>query len=83
MGWQEMGKTWHDTDVEYCDVCGNLLIRRAWVFQDEAGETRRACREDDARLSATLRAYGARIEAAKRAFTAGQASPARKEGVDT
>ena len=68
MAWQELAKTWHDTDVEYCDVCGNLLIRRMWVFEGRDGETIRACREDDERLYATLDAYGPRIEEARKRY---------------
>ncbi len=68
MAWQEMGKTWHDTNVEYCDVCGNLLIRRAWVFRAPDGRTLRACREDDELLLATLLTYGPSIEEARRAY---------------
>ena len=55
MAWLELPKTWHDTNVEYCDVCGNLLIRRAWVFESPDGRTLRACRESDERLHARLR----------------------------
>jgi NMD protein affecting ribosome stability and mRNA decay len=68
MAWLELGKTWHDTNVEYCDVCGNLLIRRAWVFTAADGRTLRACREDDERLHATLLSYGPAIEEARRSY---------------
>lgn len=68
MTWLELDKTWHDTDVEYCDVCGNLLIQRAWVFTGTDGEPVRACREDDERLYATLRTYAAQIDEARRDF---------------
>jgi NMD protein affecting ribosome stability and mRNA decay len=68
MAWQELGKTWHDTNVEYCDVCGNLLIRRAWVFTAGDGRTLRACREDDERLWATLGSMRPAIEAARRVY---------------
>ena len=37
MAWLELRKTWHDTNVDYCDVCGNLLIRRDWVFEAPDG----------------------------------------------
>lgn len=59
MTWRELGKSWHDTTVDYCEVCGNLLIRRYWEFTDESGVIVRACREDDVRLLATLRRYRA------------------------
>ena len=55
MPWQEMNKSWHDTTVDYCDVCGNLLLRRCWAFAGEDGQTLRACREDDERLYRLLR----------------------------
>jgi hypothetical protein len=54
MSWRELGKPWHDTTVEYCDVCGNLLIRSYWEFQGTDGSTMRACCEDDQRLLALL-----------------------------
>ena len=68
MAWQELGKTWHDTNVEYCDVCGNLLIRRAWVFRAPDGRTLRACREDDERLYALLASFEPAIEEARRVY---------------
>jgi hypothetical protein len=70
MAWLELGKSWHDTNVEYCDVCGNLLIRRAWVFEAPDGRTIRACRESDERLLARLGTFEAAIEAARRAYEA-------------
>jgi len=70
--WQALDKTWHDTTVEYCDVCGNLLIKRAWVFGGADGEQIRACREDDERLYALLRTYTPRIDEARRAFDRGE-----------
>ena len=72
MAWLELGKTWHDTNVEYCDVCGNLLIRRAWVFDGPDGRTVRACRESDERLLARLRELGPAIDDARRAYEADQ-----------
>ena len=66
MTWRRLDKTWHDTNVEYCDVCGNLLIQRAWVFQGVDGVAMRACREDDERLYTVLRTYAPRIDAARR-----------------
>ncbi len=70
MAWQELKKTWHDTNVDYCDVCGNLLIQRAWVFTGDDGATLRACREDDERLYAALKTYEPLVEEARRAFEA-------------
>lgn len=49
MSWIELRKPWHDTSVDYCDVCGNLLIHKYWEFNTE-GEVMRACREDDEQL---------------------------------
>lgn len=72
MAWLELGKTWHDTNVEYCDVCGNLLIRRAWVFDTPDGRTLRACRESDERLHARLERFRPAIDEARRAYEARQ-----------
>jgi NMD protein affecting ribosome stability and mRNA decay len=77
MAWQELGKTWHDTNVEYCDVCGNLLIRRAWVFQAADGRTLRACRESDERLHARLAAFEPAIEDARSVYQARQGEGSR------
>ncbi len=44
MPWQKLDKTWHDTSVDYCDVCGNLLIKQFWTFS-EADESKRVCDE--------------------------------------
>jgi hypothetical protein len=72
MSWVEMPKTWHDTNVDYCDVCGNLLIRRAWEFRGADGALLRACREDDERLYHLLREYAPRIESVRAAQGRGQ-----------
>jgi len=77
MAWLELPKTWHDTNVEYCDVCGNLLIRRAWVFESPDGRTLRACRESDERLHARLAELGPAIEDAKSAYDASKKKGAR------
>lgn len=65
MSWIELRKPWHDTSVDYCDVCGNLLIHKYWEF-NTGGETMRVCREDDERLWARLEkvraTYPPRIE---------------------
>lgn len=50
MNWIDCSKNWHDTSVDTCDVCGNLLINRYWQFADSNGNVLRACREDDAEL---------------------------------
>lgn len=56
MAWRDLSKTWHDTTVDYCDVCGNLLIRRFWEFEAD-GRLLRSCREDDERLYHLLRQH--------------------------
>jgi hypothetical protein len=65
MSWEATARTWHDTDVDYCDVCGNLLIQRYWSFQGEDGTPLRACREDDVRLYHRLRAAAPRVAEAR------------------
>jgi len=65
MAWIPMDKTWHDTTVDHCDVCGNLLIRRAWAFTAPDGRELRACREDDERLFALLARYAPTIDEAR------------------
>ena len=32
--WHEHGLAWHETAVSHCEVCGSLLPRRAWLFED-------------------------------------------------
>ena len=54
MAWQPLTKAWHDTGVDYCEVCGSLLVRRYWAFTAD-GRDFRACREDDERLYARLK----------------------------
>jgi hypothetical protein len=53
MVWRELGKSWHDTTVDHCDVCGNLLIRRFFEF-GAGGRTLRACCEEDQELLVLL-----------------------------
>lgn len=56
MAWHELSKSWHDTTVEYCDVCGNLLIARFWSFTEpDRGKTLRCCDETCERLFHRLR----------------------------
>jgi hypothetical protein len=38
--WIEPEKRWNDTSVTYCQACGRLIPRRAWVFEGGAGELR-------------------------------------------
>lgn len=44
--WVDTAHAWNDTNVTYCDVCGRLIPRRSWVFQDE-GKTVAACSPED------------------------------------
>ena len=75
MAWLPLQKTWHDTDVDYCEVCGNLLIERAWTFDGRDGKLVRACREDDERLYGLLHAYAPRIEEQRRGWEARTQAP--------
>jgi hypothetical protein len=83
MAWQELRKTWHDTSVDYCDVCGNLLIHRCWTFAAADGTRLRACREDDERLYQRLRDFAPAIAvaraAAPRSDVAGQDGSSRED----
>ena len=36
--WVEPKRSWNDTNVVYCAVCGRLIPRRSWVFEGGAGE---------------------------------------------
>lgn len=54
MAWKELRKEWHDTTVDYCDVCGNLLIHKYWEFQGDDREPLRSCRQDDERIYRVL-----------------------------
>jgi hypothetical protein len=38
--WTEPSRSWHDTSVIYCQACGRLIPRRAWIFEGGAGELR-------------------------------------------
>lgn len=42
MAWVEREVSWHDLAVEYCDVTGQLLPRRYWVFEVDGHEVRAA-----------------------------------------
>lgn len=64
MAWVELIKSWHDTSVDVCDVCGNLLIRRYWEFTTGDGEQLRACRVDDEQLHSWLLRHRAAAAAA-------------------
>ena len=39
-GWIEPNKSWNDTSVIYCQVCGRLIPRRSWVFEGGKGLVR-------------------------------------------
>jgi len=42
MAWVEREVSWHDLAAEYCDVTGQLLPRRHWVFVSDGRELRAA-----------------------------------------
>ena len=65
MAWVAMEKAWHDTTVDHCEVCGNLLIRRAWAFTAPDGRTLRACREEDEQLYDLLGRYAPQADEAR------------------
>lgn len=56
MSWRDLTKPWHDTTVDYCDVCGNLLIRRYWEFRD-GDRVIRSCRQEDELLWSRLQRF--------------------------
>jgi hypothetical protein len=70
MGWVAIEKTWHDTTVDHCDVCGNLLIRRTWAFTAPDGRELRACRPEDERLYDQLARYAGQVEEARARWAA-------------
>jgi hypothetical protein len=35
--WVQLETVWHDTGVHTCPICGKLITRRAWQFDDEGG----------------------------------------------
>ena len=43
--WKDPNKSWNDTSVTYCQVCGRLIPRRSWVFEGGKGLVR-ACGPD-------------------------------------
>lgn len=43
--WVDPARSWNDTSVSYCQVCGRLIPRRSWVFADEGREIA-ACSPD-------------------------------------
>jgi len=36
--WVDPVRSWHDTTVSYCQVCGRLIPRRSWVFDGGRGD---------------------------------------------
>lgn len=36
--WLEPTRSWNDTSVIHCEVCGRLIPRRMWMFEGGAGE---------------------------------------------
>jgi hypothetical protein len=47
--WLEPKRTWHDTTVTNCPVCGRLIPRRCWSFGTGSG-TLEVCSPDCERL---------------------------------
>ena len=43
--WVDPQRSWNDTTVSYCQVCGRLIPRRSWVFADGPREIA-ACSPD-------------------------------------
>lgn len=41
MAWVEARRPWYRTEIEYCDVTGQLLPRRYWTFE-HGGRTLKA-----------------------------------------
>lgn len=35
MVWVDLIVPWHNTDVNYCDVTGNLIVGKYWEFTDK------------------------------------------------
>jgi hypothetical protein len=55
VSWHALEKPWNDVSVEYCEVCGNLLVQRYWLFTSPEGDAVRACSEDCEELAGRLR----------------------------
>jgi hypothetical protein len=53
MPWVERTEPWHHTEAQYCEVTGQLLPRRYWVFEAE-GLLVKAC---DPRYERLYREY--------------------------
>jgi hypothetical protein len=43
--WVDPARSWNDTTVRNCQVCGRLIPRRSWVFEGGKGEVT-ACSPD-------------------------------------
>jgi hypothetical protein len=55
MPWKPLAKSWHDRTVDYCDVCGNILIRQYWESPDVADKPLRSYNPDCESLYSRLR----------------------------
>jgi hypothetical protein len=44
--YQDRAVVWHDIGVENCEVCGRLILRRVWLFEDPRRGPMRACGPD-------------------------------------
>ena len=58
--WVDPARSWNDTTVSYCQVCGRLIPRRSWVFDGGKGDVT-ACGPDceDLYIDYLKPAYGA------------------------
>jgi ribosomal protein L24E len=43
--WSEIERTWHDTEVTHCALCGRLVPRRVWIVEID-GQTLPFCNEE-------------------------------------
>ena len=43
--WIELDLAWNDTGVRNCPICGKLVTRRAWEFDDD-GAPLQVCEPD-------------------------------------
>tara|TARA_B100001123_G_C15284484_1_gene1015147 strand:+ start:1045 stop:1275 length:231 start_codon:yes stop_codon:yes gene_type:complete len=58
MAWIDLKVPWHNTDVNYCDVTGNLVVGKCWEFSDkETGEVFRVTDESVEELYYKLKKF--------------------------
>lgn len=68
--WVEIKRTWHDTALTNCALCGRLVPRKAWMVEFE-GEERPFCNEECEGLyrSYWLPKYGKAVSSAEKQTT--------------